>query len=128
MTDRIAFARPLAALLSCLGVTTLRQLPLDSDRQRGGVFRDVVWIPVELCPQHRQRLPQVLFHPLALGEVGKAGVPIRSLADMERLFDKIPLGQVSTSKPNSLAAFPPRIAASSCSGRSWKVSTSRCLV
>ena len=36
-------------------------------------------------------------HPLALGEVGKAGVPIRSLADMERLFDKIPLGQVSTS-------------------------------
>ncbi len=36
-------------------------------------------------------------HALALGEVGKAGVPIRSLADMERLFDKIPLGQVSTS-------------------------------
>ena len=36
-------------------------------------------------------------HPLALGEVGKAGVPIRSLADMERLFDEIPLGQVSTS-------------------------------
>ena len=36
-------------------------------------------------------------HTLALGEVGKAGVPIRSLADMERLFDKIPLGQVSTS-------------------------------
>ena len=36
-------------------------------------------------------------HPLALGEVGKAGVPIRSLADMEWLFDEIPLGQVSTS-------------------------------
>ena len=36
-------------------------------------------------------------HPLALGEVGKAGVPIRSLADMDRLFDEIPLGQVSTS-------------------------------
>ncbi len=36
-------------------------------------------------------------HPLALGEVGKAGVPIRSLADMERLFDGIPLGEVSTS-------------------------------
>ena len=36
-------------------------------------------------------------HPAALGEVGKAGVPIRSLADMERLFNRIPLGQISTS-------------------------------
>ena len=36
-------------------------------------------------------------HSAVLGEVGKAGVPIRSLADMEQLFDGIPLGQVSTS-------------------------------
>ncbi len=36
-------------------------------------------------------------HPLALGEVGRAGVAICSLADMERLFDGIPLGSVSTS-------------------------------
>ena len=36
-------------------------------------------------------------HPLAVGEVGRAGVPISSLADMERLFDGIPLDEVSTS-------------------------------
>jgi len=36
-------------------------------------------------------------HPLALGEVGKVGVAIDSLADMEVLFDKIPLDKVSTS-------------------------------
>ncbi len=36
-------------------------------------------------------------HPLAEGEVGRVGVPIDSLADMETLFDQIPLGQVSTS-------------------------------
>jgi methylmalonyl-CoA mutase N-terminal domain/subunit len=35
--------------------------------------------------------------PLALGEVGKVGVAIDSLEDMERLFDGIPLGLVSTS-------------------------------
>ncbi|GAF69120.1 unnamed protein product, partial [marine sediment metagenome] len=36
-------------------------------------------------------------HPLALGEVGKVGVAIDSLADMEVLFDNIPLDKVSTS-------------------------------
>ncbi len=36
-------------------------------------------------------------HPLAMGEVGRAGVPISSLADMELLFDGIPLDKVSTS-------------------------------
>jgi len=35
--------------------------------------------------------------PEAAGEVGRVGVPIASLADMEVLFDQIPLGQVSTS-------------------------------
>jgi methylmalonyl-CoA mutase N-terminal domain/subunit len=35
--------------------------------------------------------------PLAAGEVGKVGVSISSLADMERLFDGIPLDKVSTS-------------------------------
>jgi len=34
---------------------------------------------------------------ISLGEVGKCGVAISSLADMERLFDGIPLDQVSTS-------------------------------
>jgi methylmalonyl-CoA mutase, N-terminal domain len=36
-------------------------------------------------------------HPRSLGEVGKTGVAISSLADMEVLFDGIPLDQVSTS-------------------------------
>jgi methylmalonyl-CoA mutase, N-terminal domain len=36
-------------------------------------------------------------HPLAQGEVGRVGVPIDSLADMETLFDGIPLDKVSTS-------------------------------
>jgi methylmalonyl-CoA mutase N-terminal domain/subunit len=36
-------------------------------------------------------------HALAAGEVGKVGVAIDSLADMERLFDGIPLDKVSTS-------------------------------
>src|SRR5271170_2712035 len=36
-------------------------------------------------------------HPLALGEVGKVGVAIDSLEDMETLFEQIPLEKVSTS-------------------------------
>lgn len=36
-------------------------------------------------------------HPLAEGEVGRVGVAIDTLADMETLFDGIPLDQVSTS-------------------------------
>ncbi|HVQ39803.1 MAG TPA: methylmalonyl-CoA mutase family protein [Pyrinomonadaceae bacterium] len=35
--------------------------------------------------------------PMSAGEVGKVGVAIDSLADMERLFDGIPLDSVSTS-------------------------------
>src|SRR5579864_5084301 len=45
-------------------------------------------------------------HPLAAGEVGRVGVSICSLADMERLFDGIRLEQVSTSMTiNSTAAI-----------------------
>jgi methylmalonyl-CoA mutase N-terminal domain/subunit len=36
-------------------------------------------------------------HPMSKGEVGKVGVAIDSLADMEILFDQIPLEKVSTS-------------------------------
>ena len=36
-------------------------------------------------------------HPMAQGEVGRTGVPISSLADMELLFDGIPLDKASTS-------------------------------
>lgn len=45
-------------------------------------------------------------HPMAQGEVGKVGVAIDSLADMEILFDGIPLDQVSTSMTiNSTASI-----------------------
>jgi methylmalonyl-CoA mutase N-terminal domain/subunit len=44
--------------------------------------------------------------PMSIGEVGKVGVAIDSLADMETLFDQIPLGKVSTSMTiNSPAAI-----------------------
>ena len=45
-------------------------------------------------------------HPLALGEVGKVGVAIDSLEDMETLFAGIPLEKVSTSMTiNATAAI-----------------------
>ena len=45
-------------------------------------------------------------HPLALGEVGRCGVSIASLADMERLFAEIPLSSITTSMTiNSPAAI-----------------------
>jgi len=45
-------------------------------------------------------------HSLALGEVGKVGVAIDSLEDMELLFDQIPLENVSTSMTiNATAAI-----------------------
>jgi methylmalonyl-CoA mutase N-terminal domain/subunit len=45
-------------------------------------------------------------HPLALGEVGRVGVPINTLSDMETVFDGIPLDRVSTSMTiNSTAAI-----------------------
>ena len=44
--------------------------------------------------------------PLAQGEVGKVGVPISSLRDMEVLMDGIPLDKVSTSMTiNALLLF-----------------------
>jgi len=45
-------------------------------------------------------------HPIAEGEVGKVGVPISSLQDMEILFDGIPLDKISTSMTiNSTASI-----------------------
>jgi methylmalonyl-CoA mutase N-terminal domain/subunit len=45
-------------------------------------------------------------HPLAQGEIGKVGVAIDSLEDMQTLFDSIPLERVSTSMTiNSTAAI-----------------------
>ena len=45
-------------------------------------------------------------HPLAAGEVGKVGVAIDSLRDMETLFEEIPLERISTSMTiNATAAI-----------------------
>jgi len=45
-------------------------------------------------------------HELSLGEVGKCGVNVTSLADMETLFDGIPVGDITTSMTiNSPAAM-----------------------
>ena len=45
-------------------------------------------------------------HAMSLGEVGKVGVPISSLRDMEILFDGIPMDKVSTSMTiNSTASI-----------------------
>lgn len=45
-------------------------------------------------------------HPLARGEVGKVGVPISHISDMEALFDRIPLEKMNTSMTiNATAAW-----------------------
>jgi methylmalonyl-CoA mutase N-terminal domain/subunit len=62
-------------------------------------------------------------HSLAEGEVGKCGVAISSLADMEALFDQIPLGNVSTSMTiNSPAAilWAMYLAVAEKQGIAWK--------
>jgi len=62
-------------------------------------------------------------HPLAEGEVGKCGVAISSLADMEVLFDKIPLANVTTSMTiNSPAAviWAMYLAVAEKQGADWK--------
>ncbi len=65
-------------------------------------------------------------HSLAEGEVGKCGVAISSLADMEALFDQIPLGSVSTSMTiNSPAAilWAMYLAVAEKQGVDWKLLT-----
>ena len=62
-------------------------------------------------------------HELSLGEVGKCGVSIVSLADMERLFDGISLGTVTTSMTiNSPAPmiFAMYLAVAEKQGADWK--------
>jgi methylmalonyl-CoA mutase N-terminal domain/subunit len=62
-------------------------------------------------------------HPLSEGEVGKCGVAISSLADMEVLFDQIPLGDVTTSMTiNSPAAviWAMYLAVAEKQGADWK--------
>ena len=62
-------------------------------------------------------------HALSEGEVGKCGVAISSLADMEVLFDKIPIAGVSTSMTiNSPAAviWAMYLAVAEKQGADWK--------
>jgi len=62
-------------------------------------------------------------HPLAAGEVGKCGVSVVSLADMEALFAGIPLGDVTTSMTiNSPAAmvFAMYLVVAERQGVSWQ--------
>src|ERR1700729_4201212 len=62
-------------------------------------------------------------HPLSEGEVGKCGVAISSLADMEILFDQIPLADVTTSMTiNSPAAviWAMYLAVAEKQGADWK--------
>jgi len=62
-------------------------------------------------------------HPLSEGEVGKCGVAVSSLADMEVLFDKIPLASVTTSMTiNSPAAviWAMYLAVAEKQGADWK--------
>src|SRR5688500_14366571 len=49
-------------------------------------------------------------HPLSLGEVGKCGVNVTSLADMEALFDGIPLGDIRSEE---------RRVGRECRGQGW---------
>jgi methylmalonyl-CoA mutase N-terminal domain/subunit len=60
--------------------------------------------------------------PLSLGEVGKCGVSVVTLADMERLFDGIALGDITTSMTiNSPAPmiFAMYLAVAEKQGASW---------
>jgi methylmalonyl-CoA mutase, N-terminal domain len=62
-------------------------------------------------------------HELSLGEVGKCGVSVASLADMERLFDGIALADVTTSMTiNSPAPmiFAMYLAVAEKQGADWK--------
>jgi methylmalonyl-CoA mutase N-terminal domain/subunit len=61
-------------------------------------------------------------HPLSIGEVGKCGVNVASLADMERLFEGISLADVTTSMTiNSPAAivFAMYLVVAERQGASW---------
>ncbi|MEO8260535.1 MAG: methylmalonyl-CoA mutase family protein, partial [Acidobacteriota bacterium] len=63
-------------------------------------------------------------HPLSLGEVGKCGVNVTSLADMETLFDGIPLADLTTSMTiNSPAAmiFAMYLVVAEQQGADWRL-------
>ena len=62
-------------------------------------------------------------HPLSEGEVGKCGVAISSLADLETLFDGIPLADITTSMTINSPAAPiwaMYLAVAEKQGANWK--------
>jgi methylmalonyl-CoA mutase N-terminal domain/subunit len=62
-------------------------------------------------------------HALSFGEVGKCGVSVASLADMEQLFHEIPLGEITTSMTiNSPAPmiFAMYLVVAEQQGASWR--------
>ena len=62
-------------------------------------------------------------HPLSLGETGKCGVNVTSLADMETLFDGIALGDITTSMTINSSApmvFAMYLALAERQGVDWK--------
>ena len=63
-------------------------------------------------------------HAVSTGEVGKCGVSISSLADMETLFEGIPLGEVTTSMTINAPAhviFAMYLAVARKQGADWKL-------
>ncbi len=62
-------------------------------------------------------------HPMAAGEVGKCGVAVSSLADMEELFDGIPMAEVTTSMTITSSAailWAMYLVAAEKQGADWK--------
>lgn len=62
-------------------------------------------------------------HPMSAGEVGKCGVAIDSLADMEALFEGIPLDKISTSMTTNAPAtilWSMYLAVAEKQGADWK--------
>jgi methylmalonyl-CoA mutase N-terminal domain/subunit len=62
-------------------------------------------------------------HPLSAGEVGRCGVSVASLADMETLFEGVPVGDVTTSMTiNSPAAviFAMYLVVAERQGADWR--------
>ena len=118
--------RPLESVYTPLDVATLEPLPGDYPYTRGihpSMYRGRLWTMRQFAGfgtaedtnarykfllERGQTGLSVAFdfptlmgydsdHPRSEGEVGKCGVAISSLADMETLFDGIPLDQVSVS-------------------------------
>jgi methylmalonyl-CoA mutase N-terminal domain/subunit len=70
---------------------------VQANMYRGRIWTIRQYAGFGTAEETNQRYRYLLDHPLARGEVGKVGVAIDSLRDMEILFQDIPLNKVSTS-------------------------------